>query len=82
MSGLQNMPGAAGQSKSADDAEQAPSLEAGKYINDSIYVGVDQGMTQESTGVRVEVELFPNVMLEGRTSTKSSQMGLGWKKDY
>ncbi|MBQ4133155.1 MAG: translocation/assembly module TamB domain-containing protein [Desulfovibrionaceae bacterium] len=57
-------------------------LEAGKYINDSIYVGVEKGITQESTAVRVEIELFPNVTMQGSTSTESSQVGLGWKKDY
>ena len=64
------------------DAASTPTLEAGKYINDVIYVGVEQGATAGSTGVRVEVELRPNLNLQGNTSTNSSQIGLGWKKDY
>ncbi len=62
--------------------EAAPTLEAGKYVNDSIYIGVEQGATQDSTGVRVEVELLPNLNLEGRTTSTSSEIGIGWKKDY
>ncbi len=63
-------------------AADAPAIEAGKYLNDSIYVGVEQGATQESTGVRVEIELAPNISLQGKTSPNSSQVGIGWKKDY
>ncbi len=57
-------------------------LEAGKYINDSIYIGIEQGATQESTAVRVEVELLPSLNLEGKTSTRATEVGVGWKKDY
>ena len=59
-----------------------PSLEAGKYINDSIYVGVEQGASAESTGVRVEIELSPHINVQGKTTPGSSQVGIGWKMDY
>ena len=59
-----------------------PALEAGKYITDSIYVGVEQGLGQESTAVRVEVELFPSVTLEGKSATEASEVGIGWKTDF
>lgn len=78
---VSNIPGQKSASPTADD-ESAPTLEAGKYINDSIYVGVEQGMTQEDTGVRVEIELFPNVSVQGSTSPDSSKIGAGWKMDY
>jgi hypothetical protein len=45
-------------------------------------VGVEQGVTEDSTGVRVEIELKNNITLQGRTTTQSSTVGLGWKKDY
>ncbi|MDL2285685.1 translocation/assembly module TamB domain-containing protein [Desulfovibrio sp. OttesenSCG-928-F07] len=64
-----------------DDAA-APTVEAGKYINDSIYIGVEQGAVEDSTRVRVEIELKPNLTLQGSSSTKSSDVGIGWKKDY
>lgn len=58
-------------------------LEAGKYITDNVYVGVEQGTKPEAgTAVRVEVELTPNVSLTGRTSQESSGVGLNWKMDY
>ena len=74
--------GGSASSGGGDDAASAPTLEAGKYINDAIYVGVEQGATSDSTGVRIEVELRPNLNLQGKTTTNSSQIGLGWKKDY
>ncbi len=80
-SGAENLTGP-GNGSSRDDASAAPSIEAGKYINDSIYIGIEQGATQESTAVRVEIELFPSVTLEGSTSSSSSRVGIGWKKDY
>ena len=73
---------AEGNKNNGTDEAGTPTLEAGKYINDSIYVGVEQGATQESTAVRVEVELFPSVTLQGRSSADSTEVGIGWKKDY
>ena len=57
------------------------SVEAGKYISDNIYVGVEHSAGGGSA-VRMEVELKPNLSLEARTSSESSRVGLGWKKDY
>ena len=85
---ISNAPGAGdlpggGSSANGDSAESAtPTLEAGKYINDAIYVGVEQGATADSTGVRVEIELRPNLNLQGKTTANSSEVGIGWKKDY
>lgn len=63
--------------------DQAPTIEAGKYILDNVYVGLDQGTSANSgTAVRVEVELLPNLSLEGRTSNESSGVGINWKHDY
>lgn len=65
-----------------DDSATTPTLEAGKYINDAIYIGVEQGVAADSTGVRIEVELRPNLTLQGKTTTRSSEVGIGWKRDY
>jgi autotransporter translocation and assembly factor TamB len=65
-----------------DEGNGATSIEAGRYIGDNIYVGVEQNLSDNTTGVRVEVELAPNITLQSRTSTSSSQVGLGWKRDY
>ena len=74
--------GKSSSSGNGDDSAATPTLEAGKYINDAIYIGVEQGATSDSTGVRVEIELRPNLSLQGKTTSNSSQVGLGWKKDY
>lgn len=81
-SGLSGASNLAGQTAAGGVGETGPALEAGKYLSDSIYIGVEQGLTQEETAVRVEIELFPNVTLQGRSSTESSQAGIGWKMDY
>jgi len=58
------------------------SAEAGKYINDQIYLGV-QGTSTGGTGVTVEVEITPHLKLEGDVGSKEkSELGLKWKKDY
>ena len=81
-SGLAGEGTLARQDSSGTSGGGAPSVEAGKYLNDSIYIGVEQGATPESTGVRVEVELFPSVTVQGRTGASSNQAGIGWKMDY
>jgi translocation and assembly module TamB len=69
-----------------DDESEASTtsstIEAGKYISDRVYVGLEQDLGKNSTGVRVEVELTPNLNLESKTTSQSSRVGLGWKKDY
>ncbi|MDR2893224.1 MAG: translocation/assembly module TamB domain-containing protein [Deltaproteobacteria bacterium] len=74
--------GAGSAGGESENNEDMPRLEAGKYINDAIYIGFEQGVTEGSTGVRVEVELRPNLTLQGRSNTQSSEVGIGWKKDY
>lgn len=79
--GASDLGGGASSSDSGDE-DSIPKLEAGKYITDKVYVGVEQGVTEDSSSVRVEVELRPNISLQGRSSTQSSEVGLGWKMDY
>lgn len=59
-----------------------PSLEVGKYVMDNVYVGLEQGMSGDASGVRVEIELAPHVNLEGVSTPQGSEVGLNWKKDY
>lgn len=65
-----------------EDENSAPALELGKYVLDNVYVGVEQGLGPETSGVRVDVEIAPNLHLEGRTTPRSSEIGLDWKKNY
>ena len=82
LSGMENLTGPTGPGGGNADDGGLPSLEAGKYITDNIFIGIEQGATPESTGVRVEIELFPSVTVQGRTTSISSQAGVGWKMDY
>ncbi|MDR1164408.1 MAG: translocation/assembly module TamB [Deltaproteobacteria bacterium] len=62
--------------------EGGSTIEAGKYLSDNIYVGVEQDLARDETGVRVEVELAPNVNLVSRSTASSNRVALGWKRDY
>ncbi|MDR1656685.1 MAG: translocation/assembly module TamB [Deltaproteobacteria bacterium] len=64
------------------EAESAATIEAGRYLSENVYVGLEQNLGDNSTGVRVEVELTPSLTLKGVTTSNSSRVGLGWKKDY
>jgi hypothetical protein len=57
-------------------------IEAGKYLSDQIYVGVEQNLTDNTTGIKVEVELTPSLNLVSRSTTTSNRVALGWKHDY
>lgn len=78
--GLLQPPGQSGAGNAEDNS--IPSLEVGKYVMDNVYVGLQQGMTGDASGVRVEIELAPNLNLEGVSTPQGSEVGLNWKKDY
>jgi translocation and assembly module TamB len=65
-----------------EESTSSATIEAGKYLSERVYVGLEQNLGQNSTGVRIEVELTPSLNLESKTTTRSSRVGLGWKKDY
>jgi autotransporter translocation and assembly factor TamB len=71
------------QSSAESESESSPTLEAGKYLFDNVYVGVEQGTgAQGDTAVRVDIDVLPNVSVTGRTSSQSSSVGANWKMDY
>lgn len=84
--GSSNRVGSVSRPNGADsgDGQNAAdiSVEAGKYITDNVYVGVEQGASAESTTVRVEIELLPNLTIDSRSSPTSTGVGIGWKRDY
>ncbi len=71
-----------GQNNGAAQEDSIPSLEVGKYVMDNVYVGLEQGMNGDASGVRVEIELTPSLNLEGVSTPQGSEVGLNWKKDY
>ncbi len=61
----------------------APALAAGKAVTDEVYVGVKQGATPGSGSAGVEIEVFPNILLEsGVGQGGSSNLGVKFKWDY
>ncbi|MDR1921311.1 MAG: translocation/assembly module TamB domain-containing protein [Candidatus Adiutrix sp.] len=65
----------------AEETESGLSVEAGRYLGDDIYVGLEHSPSG-GTALRMEVELGPNLSLQGRSSAETSRVGLGWKRDY
>jgi len=68
--------------QSADKPSEA-TVGIGKYLSDDIRVELEQGTAKDSSKVRVEVQLFPNITLESEVGANArSGLGLFWKKDY
>ena len=65
------------------DDEGAPTIGAGRYISQDVYVGVQQGTASGSSGVVVEVELTDNLTLETEAGADASgRVGVDWSWDY
>ncbi len=67
-------------SNESDNFFDGVAVEVGGYLNDSLYLGVEQGM--EDTAVRLEIKLFSNINANARIGTDTSQAGILWKNDY
>ncbi|OSQ38100.1 hypothetical protein TMES_13820 [Thalassospira mesophila] len=65
-----------------DSGENGPTVKAGKYLTDDIYVGTKQGTTPGSSGVEVEIELTPHIKVTSETSEIDSKAGIQFKLDY
>jgi translocation and assembly module TamB len=60
-----------------------PSVEAGTYATEGVYLGVKQGVTDESGAVAVEIEVTPNISVESEVGiTGESDIGVKFKWDY
>jgi len=58
------------------------SIEAGKYLTDDVYIGVESGAAG-ATGATVEIEVTPRLRIEGDVGQKEKEsIGLKWKRDY
>lgn len=65
-----------------DQTASGTTIEMGKYINDMIYMGVQQGMKPDSTAFIIQLELTPRTNLEIRTEQDNTWGGLKWKYNY
>ena len=67
----------------ASESGGGPSVSAGKYLVDGVYLGVDQSTETDSTRAKVEVELTPTIRLESEAGADNSgSVGLKWQWDY
>ena len=63
--------------------DAGPTVEAGKYLTEDVYVGVRQGAGAGQGAVTVEVDVFDNVTLESEAADDGSQkVGARLKWDY
>lgn len=72
--------------KGAEDAPDGTSgqagVEAGKYVTDDVYIGIESGAAGE-TGATVEIEVTPRLKIEGDVGQKEKEkIGIKWKRDY
>ncbi len=66
-----------------DEATGAAAVSVGRYVGESVYVGVEQGAEPNSTAATVEVEIFPNVTVETDVGQDAQgKVGVKWKLDY
>ena len=65
------------------DGEDGPSIGVGKYINDNIYLGVEQGTNSGSSRVKVDIDLDRGVKVRGEVGADgSSKAGIFFEREY
>ena len=67
---------------SDDQGDDESSLQAGKYIGERLYLGVEQGLKSDSTAVVIELQLTPRSKAEVRTEQNNTSAGVRWKYNY
>lgn len=65
------------------DGEDGPSVSVGKYINDNIYLGVEQGTGSGSSRVKVDIDLDRGLKVRGEVGADgSSKAGIFFEREY
>ncbi|PVB63522.1 translocation/assembly module TamB domain-containing protein [Labrenzia sp. 011] len=65
------------------NGENGPSVSVGKYINDNIYLGVEQGTGTGSSRVKVDIDLDRGLKVRGEVGADgSSKAGIFFEKEY
>ncbi|MEJ8476139.1 translocation/assembly module TamB domain-containing protein [Roseibium algae] len=63
--------------------EDGPTIGVGRYINDNIYLGVEQGTNSAGSRVRVDIDLDKGLKLRGEVGANgSSKAGIFFERDY
>ena len=71
-------------STSASAASSAPTIEAGRYVANGVYIGAKQGTTGGQTGATVQIDITKGLKLEtdAGTGTGSNAVGLSYQFEY
>lgn len=65
------------------DGDEGPSVAVGKYINDNIYLGVEQGTGSGSSRVKVDIDLDRGLKVRGEVGADgSSKAGIFFEREY
>ena len=65
------------------EGESGAGIAAGKYLNDQVFVEVEQEFGASPTKVRVEVEITPSLSLNSEVDTEGEgEVELEWRFDY
>ncbi|MFC6656172.1 translocation/assembly module TamB domain-containing protein [Roseibium salinum] len=65
------------------DGDDGPSVAVGKYINDNIYLGVEQGTGSGSSRVKVDIDLDRGLKVRGEVGADgSSKAGIFFEREY
>ena len=69
--------------ESKEDPEKTR-VSVGKYVTEGVYIELERGTEEDSrTATTVEVEVLPDVRLEGGTTEQGgNKVGVKWKWDY
>jgi translocation and assembly module TamB len=67
--------------RTATEERNGPTVEAGRYVADGVYVGVRQGTEPGSSRVGVRVDLTPRLRLEAETGDREAgnRVGVSWE---
>ena len=69
--------------RQSDEEDAETSVIIGKYLNENVYVEIEQGVGMEGGKILSELELTPNITLESESGTDAHVgVGLNWKWDY
>ncbi|MBU0724799.1 MAG: translocation/assembly module TamB domain-containing protein [Alphaproteobacteria bacterium] len=67
----------------AGDGNSGAGVRAGRYINDKLFIGVNQGLGAESSAVVVEYRFLKNVTIESRIGAASAgDIGIVYERRY
>jgi translocation and assembly module TamB len=76
-------PGSITSTNSATNTTAGGALTVGKYINRRTFVSVDQGLTQDSGRVKVQVEVAPHISVDTSIGASSQgSVGLTYQRNY